>query len=341
MRGGTAAPEALDAVQSSDPVMVRNIQILRRVLNRDISVLLLGETGTGKGYLAKAIHNGSKRTDKPFVTINCAAIPELLIESELFGYRPGAFTGATREGNTGRILQANGGTLFLDEIGDMPLSLQTRLLTVIENREVVPLGGSKPVPVDIRVVSATHHDLVEMIAAGQFRDDLYYRLNGITLTIPPIRERKDIADVVRQLLRIEAGEDTPVQIAEVLVQRLAHCSWPGNLRQLRNVLRVMLALRESDCLSIDDFDECLLGGVPHSPTQALSAHATDIVNDNVLGIAECEALRRTLEACHWNVSAAAARLKLSRKTMYRKMHRYRLIRTESADATVDSNGVIK
>ncbi|HZR33928.1 MAG TPA: sigma-54-dependent Fis family transcriptional regulator [Nevskia sp.] len=327
---GSRVSDTLDMMQPSDPVMVRNVQILRRVLNRDISVLLLGETGTGKGYFAKAIHNASRRADKPFVAVNCAAIPEMLIESELFGYKPGAFTGATREGNVGRILQANGGTLFLDEIGDMPLALQARLLTVIEEREVVPLGASKPVAVDIRVISATHRDPVEMISRGNFRDDLYYRLNGITLTIPPLRERKDAADVVRYMLRLEAGERTPVQIEEALVQRLARYSWPGNLRQLRNVLCMMLALRESDYLTLDDFDEAWLnGGRPQAAPAGVPAVArAEADEDNVLGSAECEALRRTLEACHWNVSAAAVRLHLSRKTMYRKMHRHGLVRNE-------------
>ncbi len=325
---GARVSDALDVMQPTDPVMMRNVQILRRVLNRDISVLLLGETGTGKGYFAKAIHSASRRADKPFVAVNCAAIPELLIESELFGYKPGAFTGATREGNIGRVLQANGGTLFLDEIGDMPLPLQARLLTVIEEREVVPLGGSKPVAVDIRVISATHRDPVEMIAKNQFRDDLYYRLNGITLTIPPLRERKDAADVVRYLLRIEAGERTPVQIDEALVQRLARYPWPGNLRQLRNVLCMMLALRESDYLGLDDFDEgWLTGGRIRPQAEVAAANAIGEGGDgNVLGSAECDALRRTLEACHWNVSAAAVRLHLSRKTMYRKMHRHGLVR---------------
>ncbi len=165
--------------------MTHNVEVLRRVIDRDISVLLLGETGTGKGFCARAIHNASNRADKPFVTVNCAAIPETLIESELFGHKPGAFTGAAREGGVGRILQANGGTLFLDEIGDMPVALQTRLLNVIEDREVMPLGGSKVVSVDVRVISATQHHPLDLIAKGQFREDLYYRLNGITVRLPP------------------------------------------------------------------------------------------------------------------------------------------------------------
>ncbi len=338
--GTRSSSNVLDIMEPSDPVMMRNVQTLRRILNRDISVLLLGETGTGKGYLAKAIHNASKRADKPFIAVNCAAIPELLIESELFGYKAGAFTGAAREGNIGRVLQANGGTLFLDEIGDMPIPLQARLLTVIEEREVVPLGSSKPVPVDIRVISATHRNPQDMIARGLFRDDLYYRLNGISLTLPPLRERKDIADVVRGLLRVEAGERTPVQIDEALVQCLAGYPWPGNLRQLRNVLCTMLALRESDYLTLEDFDESWLthgagsgagaaGTAARLPAEAAGAAAAISEEDgNVLSSAECDALRRTLEACNWNVSAVALRLNLSRKTVYRKMHRHGLVRPD-------------
>jgi len=188
---------ALECLYSADPAMRHNVEVLRRVIDRDISVLLLGETGTGKGYCAHAIHRASNRAEKPFVTVNCAAIPETLIESELFGHKPGAFTGATREGGMGRILQANGGTLFLDEIGDMPVALQARLLNVIEDREVMPLGGSKVVSVDIRVISATQHHPLEMIAKGQFREDLYYRLNGITVSLPAVRQRTDVADLIR------------------------------------------------------------------------------------------------------------------------------------------------
>ena len=334
--GTQSSSNVLDIMEPTDPVMMRNVQTLRRILNRDISVLLLGETGTGKGYLAKAIHQASKRADKPFVAVNCAAIPELLIESELFGYKAGAFTGAAREGNIGRVLQANGGTLFLDEIGDMPMPLQARLLTVIEEREVMPLGGSKPVPVDIRIISATHRNPQEMIARGAFRDDLYYRLNGISLTLPPLRERKDVAEVVRSLLRVEAGERNPVQIDEALVQCLARYPWPGNIRQLRNLLCTMLALRESDYLTLEDFDESWLStggscaGAQLRPPVDSTAAAVPVAGDdsNVLSSAECEALRRTLEACNWNVSAVAARLNLSRKTVYRKMHRHGLVRPD-------------
>jgi sigma-54 dependent transcriptional regulator, acetoin dehydrogenase operon transcriptional activator AcoR len=320
---------ALDCLHSADPAMLHNVEILRRVVDRDISVLLLGETGTGKGYCARAIHNASRRADKPFIAVNCAAIPETLIESELFGHKPGAFTGATREGSMGRILQANGGTLFLDEIGDMPLTLQARLLNVIEDREVMPLGGNKVVSVDVRILSATQRDPIDLIAKGLFREDLYYRLNGITVRMPPLRQRSDRADLIRKLLQSETGSGPGVDIDPALLDRLVRHSWPGNVRQVRNVVRTMLALRASDRLTLADFSEDWLAGgaataaVPCSEEQQLDVDAD---GEGVLSGAERDAMRRTLEACRWNVSAAAARLHISRRTMYRKMHRHGLVR---------------
>jgi len=315
---------ALECLYSDDPTMRHNVEVLRRVVDRDISVLLLGETGTGKGYCARAIHNASSRADKPFVTVNCAAIPETLIESELFGHKPGAFTGATREGGMGRILQANGGTLFLDEIGDMPVALQARLLNVIEDREVMPLGGNKVVSVDIRVISATQHHPLAMIAEGQFREDLYYRLNGITVCLPAVRQRTDVAELVRKLLNNEA-DGAQLEIEPALLERLVRHSWPGNVRQLRNVLRTMLALRSSDRLTLGDFNERWLeGGAAEGARQATAVSADG--EASMLSEAERNALRRTLEMCRWNVSAAAARLHISRRTIYRKIHRHGLLR---------------
>jgi transcriptional regulator of acetoin/glycerol metabolism len=319
---------SLDCLHSSDAAMMHNVDVLRRVVDRDISVLLLGETGTGKGYCARAIHNASRRADKPFVAVNCAAIPENLIESELFGHKPGAFTGATREGSMGRILQANGGTLFLDEIGDMPLPLQARLLNVIEDREVMPLGGNKVVSVDVRILSATQRNPVDLIAKGLFREDLYYRLNGITVRMPALRQRTDRADLIRKLLQSETGSGPAVDIEPALLERLVRHSWPGNVRQVRNVVRTMLALRTSDRLTLADFsDDWLSGGAPAPASGSEMQHAeVDADGESVLGGAERDALRRTLEGCRWNVSAAAARLHISRRTMYRKMHRHGLVR---------------
>jgi transcriptional regulator of acetoin/glycerol metabolism len=317
---------SLECLRSADPTMMHNVEVLRRVLDRDISVLLLGETGTGKGFCARAIHNASNRADKPFVTVNCAAIPETLIESELFGHKAGAFTGATREGGIGRILQANGGTLFLDEIGDMPVTLQTRLLNVIEDREVMPLGGSKVVSVDVRVISATQHHPLDLIAKGEFREDLYYRLNGITVRLPPLRQRTDRAEFISELLRSEAGA-TPVEVEPELLDLLVRHSWPGNVRQLRNVLRTMLALRTCERLTLEDFNhEWLAGGAVEEAPRTDSEQLIDADGESALSGAERDALRRMLESCQWNVSAAAARLHISRRTIYRKIHRHGLLR---------------
>jgi sigma-54 dependent transcriptional regulator, acetoin dehydrogenase operon transcriptional activator AcoR len=325
--GAATSPQqargSLDCLQSTDPTVRHNVEVLRRVIDRDISVLLLGETGTGKGFCARAIHNASSRADKPFVTVNCAAIPETLIESELFGHRPGAFTGATREGGVGRILQANGGTLFLDEIGDMPVALQARLLNVIEDREVMPLGGNKMVSVDVRVISATQHHPLDMIAKGLFREDLYYRLNGITVRLPPLRQRTDCAELIHRILLAESG-GAPLDLEPALIERLAHHGWPGNLRQLRNVLRTMLALRASDHLTLADFNEDWLAGASGADAAVLTCVAAE--GESALSDAEREALRRMLENCQWNVSAAAARLHISRRTIYRKIHRHGLLR---------------
>ncbi|TLZ36171.1 MAG: sigma-54-dependent Fis family transcriptional regulator [Gammaproteobacteria bacterium] len=323
--GAAEACGSLDCLESADPTMHSCVEILRRVVDRDISVLLLGETGTGKGYCARAIHNASSRADKPFVTVNCAAIPETLIESELFGHKGGAFTGATREGGMGRILQANGGTLFLDEIGDMPLALQTRLLNVIEDREVMPLGGNKVVSVDVRVISATQHHPLDLIARGQFREDLYYRLNGITVRLPPLRQRTDGAELIRKLLHDEAP-GTLFELEPALLERLLAHGWPGNLRQLRNVLRTMLALRTSDRLTLADFNEEWLAGNAAQGAPGAAASHRERDGESVLSDAERDALRRVLEMCQWNVSEAAARLHISRRTIYRKIHRHGLLR---------------
>ncbi|TLY73004.1 MAG: sigma-54-dependent Fis family transcriptional regulator [Gammaproteobacteria bacterium] len=328
MQGEAGAAEArgsLDCLESADATMHSCVEILRRVVDRDISVLLLGETGTGKGYCARAIHNASSRADKPFVTVNCAAIPETLIESELFGHKGGAFTGATREGGMGRILQANGGTLFLDEIGDMPLALQTRLLNVIEDREVMPLGGNKVVSVDVRVISATQHHPLDLIARGQFREDLYYRLNGITVRLPPLRQRTDGAELIRKLLHDEAP-GTLFELEPALLERFLAHGWPGNLRQLRNVLRTMLALRTSDRLTLADFNEEWLAGNAAQGAPGAAASHLERDGESVLSDAERDALRRVLEMCQWNVSEAAARLHISRRTIYRKIHRHGLLR---------------
>ena len=226
----------LQYLRTGDAHLDLLVEKIRRILDRDIPLLILGETGTGKELLARAVHHDSNRKRQPFVAVNCASIPESLIEAELFGYEEGAFTGARRKGAPGRIVQANGGTLFLDEIGDMPQALQARLLRVLQERCVTPLGSIKAIPVDISVIGATHRNLREMIERQEFREDLYYRLNGLALRLPALRDRSDLEALSRRILQTERPNDPPGLGPKVL-ELFRRYRWPGNIRQLANVLR--------------------------------------------------------------------------------------------------------
>jgi len=305
----------LAELQFGDQTMEYNVRCAKRVVDKDIPILLTGETGTGKEVFALAVHAENTGEGRPFVAVNCASIPESLIESELFGYKSGAFTGATREGRRGKILQANGGTLFLDEIGDMPFPLQARLLRVLEEREVVPLGGEVPVKVDIKLISATHRNLKELVAEGKFREDLYYRLQGITLALPPLRERQDKRALIRHILALECGDGEQVELSEGAMRKLEDYAWPGNIRQLRNVLRTTLALREGEEIGIRDLPG-EIGGA--NPEPGRKPAATD-AGMTALESAEREAILKSLEKCRWNVTLAARQLDISRNTLYRKM----------------------
>jgi transcriptional regulator of acetoin/glycerol metabolism len=322
------ADTELDKLQFGDPLMAANVEKAKRVLERNVAIILLGETGTGKEMFARAIHASSSRASRPFVAINCASIPESLIESELFGYRSGAFTGASKDGQRGKLLQANSGTLFLDEIGDMPVALQARLLRVLEEREVVPLGSETPVKLDIRLISATHCDLQKKIASGEFREDLYYRLQGITLTLPPLRERADRGALVRRLAAEESDEGSQVELDVRLLSLLDQQRWPGNVRQLRHLLRSMIALRETDRLTVRDLPPEYRAGTadvaaPPCPdtcpdTGAASASEASL---NTLESAERRALMQELQRHEWNLSSVARELGISRNTLYRKLQR--------------------
>jgi len=313
-----------DALEFGDPRMARNVRFLRKAADRRIPILLLGETGTGKGVLAETFHRFSRRASKPFVPVCCAAIPETLIESELFGYRAGAFTGASREGRQGKVRQAHGGTLFLDEIGDMPLSLQARLLRLLEEREVVPLGSEEPVSVDVQVVSATNQDLRELVAQGQFREDLFYRLQGLELQLPPFRERQDKDWLIRRLVEEENPDAEAVEPDPDLLAFFKNQPWPGNIRQLRNVLRSMLALRDSNRLTLAD----LPPGYQEEAQGARDGGGGPGAKKGrgALEQAEGDALFRILEENHWNITATAQHLGCSRNTLYRKMSRLEIRR---------------
>ena len=311
--------------------MRKNLSFGRQLFAKQVPILLQGATGTGKEAFAKALHHSGLWFDKPFVTVNCAAIPESLIESELFGYTRGAFTGAVKEGRVGKILQSNGGTLFLDEIGDMPLMLQTRLLRVIEEREVVPLGSDQAIPVTLHVISATHRDIRRMIEDGEFREDLYYRLNGITLHLPLLRDRGDKAELIRTLLREENSDQESIEIAEDAFQKLLDYSWPGNIRQLRNALRTASALCRDGIIRLSNLPQEILHtetrpSVPASAAGHVDAAAAAVnLPSAALRDAECAALLRELERMHWNISRTAQALGISRNTLYRKIHKHNIV----------------
>ncbi|MDG4890115.1 MULTISPECIES: sigma-54-dependent Fis family transcriptional regulator [unclassified Mesorhizobium] len=235
----------------NDPQMKRNLEILRKVFGCGLHLLLLGETGVGKDTLSRALHQESERGAGPFVAFNCSAVPESLIDSELFGYSSGAFTGANKDGNAGRIVEADKGTLFLDEIGDMPLALQTRLLRFLETQEVMPLGSGKARMVDVQIIAATHQNLAEKVSKGTFRQDLFYRLAGTIITVPPLRERTDLDFIIETILE-QVSEGKPLLMSVTARAALLEHDWPGNIRELRNVLTRAARLAEGGRIELGD-----------------------------------------------------------------------------------------
>ncbi len=315
------APDALTALDTGDEVFHNAIARARKLVGKPIAILLQGESGVGKEVFARAAHQSGPRKDQAFVAVNCAALPENLIESELFGYQSGAFTGARREGAPGRIREAHGGTLFLDEIGDMPLALQARLLRVLQERVVVPLGGGKPVAVDFCLVCATHRDLPTEMRAGRFREDLYYRLNGLTLRLPPLRERTDL----HCLLNGELQRLTPerqLAVAPDLLLALQHYRWPGNVRQLFNALQTACALLDEHETTItwnhlpDDLLLRLRANDEQDPRDAIAREPTPHAD---LRTQSRQTIERTLAQCKGNLSEAARLLGISRNTLYRRL----------------------
>lgn len=318
--------DALAALDSGDLRWRNAAEKTRRILAKPIPLLIQGESGVGKEFFAKAAHASGPRSSGPFVAINCAAIPENLIEAELFGYAPGAFTGARREGSLGRLREAHGGSLFLDEIGDMPLSMQSRLLRVLQERSVTPLGGGKAVDLDFALICATHCQLRQAAELGKFRYDLYYRINGLAIQLPPLRERSDFLELTARLLLSLAPDRTLNIEASLLAQLSAH-DWPGNLRQYASVLRTACAMLDPHETDItwqhlaDDIAQDLEQNQVRTP---VTAHATDNmqlalqVSHNLKQLSR-SAIALALETHKGNVSQAARSLGISRQTLYRKM----------------------
>ena len=318
-------PSSLRYLNTGDPQIASVIDKVKKVLGRDIPILIIGETGTGKELLAQAIHNDSPRAKGPFIAVNCASIPETLIESELFGYTDGAFTGARKKGSIGKILQANGGTLFLDEIGDMPLNMQARLLRVLQERMVTPLGGSQSISVNVELICATNCNLREMIANGKFREDLYYRINGLVVKLPPLRERTDLEPVVEKILTAEPSEAPHTVSPEIMALFKKH-RWPGNFRQLSNLLRTAMVIAgdEKEIRRehlpddfLEDVETAKIECVDKLQSRSVEDHAVKV--DANLDDLKLSAIQKAIEANYGNVTAAAKMLGVSRNTIYRNI----------------------
>jgi len=314
--GRVSAPQqrqrAQPLQQAQDTRIEQHLRLATRVKDCNLAVLVQGETGAGKEVFARQLHQQSQRRDGPFVTLNCAAIPENLIESELFGYVAGAFTGASNKGMQGLLQQADGGTLFLDEIGDMPLNLQTRLLRVLAEGEVAPLGAARRERVDIQVICATHRDLAKMVAEGRFREDLYFRLANARFELPPLREREDRLGLIHQLLAEEAQAcSVEVVLADAALQSLLLYRWPGNLRQLRQVLRYACAVSEGGQVQLQDLPQEVRGDAVVSAESGVSCPARQLLLDALI-------------RHRWKPADAARALGISRATLYRRVHEHRI-----------------
>ena len=302
---------ALSRLNTGDKTVARALEQVQLVLDQNIPILIEGETGVGKELLAQAIHEASQRSKGNLVAINCASLPEGLIESELFGYEEGAFTGARRKGCVGKIEQAHGGTLFLDEIGDMPLSLQARLLRVLQERRITPLGSNRSEPVDITVISATNQNLRENVERGLFRRDLYYRLNGLTVCLPALRDRSDLPTLIQRLLEVEGAAEKTIS-SNLMKLFLSH-PWPGNIRQLHSVLRTALAL-STNSTEIAEFHL-----TQHFLDEANTLLPVEKTTKDSLNAITCQLVESTLQQHHGNVTSAARQLGISRNTFYRKL----------------------
>jgi transcriptional regulator of acetoin/glycerol metabolism len=319
---GAGVPALLHELELGDRRMQGLIGKALKVVGHDIPIMIEGESGTGKELLARALHMAGPRRNGPFVPVNCASIPEGLIESELFGYQEGAFTGAKRKGHIGKIREADKGTLFLDEIGEMPLQLQARLLRVLQDHMVSPLGGTGSFRVKLSVVCATNRRVRDAVAAGSFREDLYYRLNGLLLTLPSLKEREDRVLLAQKILRDLAGEERIVHIGPEVLAIFESHPWPGNIRQMHNVLRTALALLgDGQEITVEELSEDFIEQGGCGAKDGNVCAEPSVVNPGAALLADAEArcISSTLERTGGNIAAAARMMGIGRNTLYRKL----------------------
>ncbi|KAB0501066.1 sigma-54-dependent Fis family transcriptional regulator [Pseudomonas lini] len=308
-----SAPTAisLNTLHFGDSRVEKAVRQAERLLEKDIPLLIHGETGVGKEVFVKALHQASSRSKQPFIAVNCAAIPAELVESELFGYEKGAFTGANQKGSIGLIRKADKGTLFLDEIGDMPLPTQARLLRVLQERCVQPVGSSELFPVDIRIISATNRSLREQVQLGRFREDLYYRIGGLTLELPPLRERSDKQALFKRLWEQHREPSQWAGLSSEVMELFSRHPWPGNLRQVSSVMQVALAMAEEQPVRPEHLPDDFFVDLEMEPVDSPEPVAVDL-ND-------AEELNRQLQAAGGNISHLARRLGVSRNTLYKRL----------------------
>ena len=320
LRQAVASSQRFEELIGSSPAMRRVYELVGRVAETDVSVLITGESGTGKELLARAIHQKSPRRDKPFVAVNCSALPEQLLESELFGHTKGAFTDA-RAARKGLFQQAEGGTLFLDEIGDLPFGMQPKLLRALQERRVRPVGGDTEIPIDVRIIAATNRDLEAAVEEHHFRDDLYFRINVVQVTLPALRNRGgDVLLLAQHSLDLCAARlgKRVIGISHKAAERLLSYAWPGNVRELHNCIERAVALTAYDQIGVDDLPEKVRD---HRPTQLVltSPDASELVS---LEEIERRYILHALEILGGNKALAAQVLGVDRRTLYRKLDRY-------------------
>ncbi|MEH7253210.1 sigma 54-interacting transcriptional regulator [Neobacillus niacini] len=327
-------PSSFSNIIGQSHELMKTLKLASQVAPTNASILIHGESGVGKELVAKAIHYSSDRRDKPFIAINCASLPDSLVESELFGYDAGAFTGANRNGQKGKFELAHNGTLFLDEIGDMPLNIQVKILRVIQEGEVIRIGSPKPVKVNVRIISATHQDLPQLIQEGKFREDLFYRLNVIPLNIPSLKTRKDdiilIAEHFLDKLSNELNKE--LYLSTELKEILTHFHWPGNVRELENVIKHCAFVSSNSTITKDHLPHYLLHNQKFSninPNVTLEISPEDSNQQehlrNEIDLKEKEVILQTLKKTNNNRTEAMKILGISRRTFYQKLKKHNLL----------------
>ncbi|MDI3310732.1 MAG: sigma 54-interacting transcriptional regulator [Thermoanaerobacterium sp.] len=318
----------LDDIHGISPQINACKKKVLKIAKVNLNVLIEGESGVGKELFAQSIHNESDRSNYPFVSVNCSAIPETLFEAELFGYEDGSFTGAKKGGKMGKFELANGGTVFLDEIGDMPLQLQAKLLRVIQEKEIVRIGGNIPISIDVRIISATHKNLKQMVSDGTFREDLYYRLNILSLVIPPLRERRDDIPILAESFVEDFYKETGIfkKLSNEVLESLKVYEWPGNVRELKNVIDKLCVNSEKVQIDIGDLQEFLGHNFGKNKITDRHHDLNALVKEY-----EKKIILKVLKECNNNKSKAARELNIPRITLYRKIKEYNLEMTPASE----------